>query len=210
MNNVQSILHIEHGNYEIIMPREVLFVEHKVLMNRNKKNFNRQNRLVGNGSYSARGSGNLGIMDKGFSLIEILIVLVIAVIIMGVVGPKISSGISSVKFKSITKEVVSGLRYARMKSITENRKIEFIVNLEQHFYRIDDENKNHPIPEDIEITLVTASTQVIGEEQGAIIYFPDGSSSGGRVTLETEQQKHLIDVNWLTGMVEVSEEDPEE
>jgi general secretion pathway protein H len=192
------------------MPRGVLFVEHKVLMNRNKKNFNRQNRLVGNGRYSARGSGNLGIMDKGFSLIEILIVLVIAVIIMGVVGPKISSGISSVKFKSITKEVVSGLRYARMKSITENRKIEFIVNLEQHFYRIDDENKNHPIPEDIEITLVTASTQVIGEEQGAIIYFPDGSSSGGRVTLETEQQKHLIDVNWLTGMVEVSEEDPEE
>ena len=155
-------------------------------------------------------SGNRGKVAKGFSLIEILIVLVIAVIIMGVVGPRISSGTSSVKFRSITKEVASGLRYARMKSISENRKVEFTVNLEQHFYQIGDENKSYPIPEDIEITLVTAASQVIGEEQGSIIYFPDGSSSGGRITLGTEQHKRLIDINWLTGMVDTSEADPEE
>jgi general secretion pathway protein H len=192
------------------MPRGGVFTECQALIKRNKIKLIQDKKLSGNRSSPGGCNVNHGMMIRGFSLIEILIVLVIAVIIMGVVGPKISSGISSVKFKSITKEVVSGLRYARMKSITENRKIEFIVNLEQHFYRIDEENKNHPIPEDIEITLVTASTQVIGEEQGSIIYFPDGSSSGGRVTLETEQQKRLIDVNWLTGMVEVSEEDPEE
>ncbi len=135
-----------------------------------------------------------------------MIVLVIAVIIMSVVAPRFSSRTSSVKFISITREIASGLRFARMKAVTDQKPAEFIVNLEQRYYQVSGIEKNYSIPEDIEISVYTAASQVVGEEQGSIVFFSDGSSSGGRIELINNGRKRSIDVNWLTGLVETHED----
>ncbi len=159
---------------------------------------------------ATRTGGNAIARGKGFSLMEILIVLVIAVIVMAVVAPRFSSRTSSARFAGISKEIASGLRFARMKAVTDQKPSEFIVNLEQHHYQISGIEKTYSIPEDLEISVYTAASQVVGEEQGSIVFFPDGSSSGGRIDLSGNGRKRAIDVNGLTGLVEIIEDDAED
>ena len=56
---------------------------------------------------------------------------------------------------------------------------------------------------------LVARPQVLppGPEHGAaprIGYFPDGSSSGGNITLSEARRSSRVDVDWLTGAVTVS------
>jgi general secretion pathway protein H len=37
----------------------------------------------------------------------------------------------------------------------------------------------------------------------SIRFFADGSSTGGRITLEREHAAWKIDINWLTGQIEL-------
>ena len=36
-----------------------------------------------------------------------------------------------------------------------------------------------------------------------LVFFPDGSSTGGRITLRSEVSAYRVDVDWLTGQVRV-------
>ena len=144
---------------------------------------------------------------SGFTLIEIMIVLVLAALVMGVVVPRFSSGTAAIQFRSATKEIASGLRYIRMQAVTNNQETEFIFNLDENYYQLSGRDKEYRIPEDIAVTIYTAASLDRNNQQGVIRFFPDGSSTGGRITLETENYKRLVDVNWLTGQVKIS--DPE-
>ena len=59
------------------------------------------------------------------------------------------------------------------------------------------------LPEQLELKLYTAQSEIVNERQGAIRFFPDGSSTGGRVTLASGERKFLVDVDWLTGKVSI-------
>ena len=63
------------------------------------------------------------------------------------------------------------------------------------------------LPDDLEISLFTARSERLGPNSGAIRFFPDGSSTGGRLTLSTERLGMAVDVDWLTGKVRILEGD---
>ena len=94
-----------------------------------------------------------------------------------------------------------------MQAVTENQETEFIFNLDENYYQLSGRNKKYRIPDDVAVTVYFAESLDSHDQQGIIRFFPDGSSTGGRITLEIEQQKRFIDINWLTGQVEIS--DPE-
>jgi general secretion pathway protein H len=69
-----------------------------------------------------------------------------------------------------------------------------------------DKSRIYKLSKDIEVTLDVAQSQIEDDgTQGAIRFFPDGSSTGGRITLEISEIKRQLDINWLTGQVEISE-----
>ncbi len=53
------------------------------------------------------------------------------------------------------------------------------------------------------IKLFTAQRDVVNENVGAIRFFPDGGSNGGRITLAAGERKFDVDVDWLTGRVAI-------
>ena len=53
--------------------------------------------------------------------------------------------------------------------------------------------------------LYTAQSEIVDDKHGAIRFYPDGSSTGGRVTLASGERKFLVDVDWLTGRVTIKE-----
>jgi general secretion pathway protein H len=141
----------------------------------------------------------------GFTLIELLIVIVIVAIMSAVVGSNIGSGNQSTVLNGAAREVASALRYARGHAMTHRKESAFQFDLEQNSYRVTGKSKEYKVSKDIEVTLELAQSQVQDDSQGAIRFFPDGSSTGGRVTLEIAESKRQLDVNWLTGQVEISE-----
>ena len=141
--------------------------------------------------------------SRGFTLIELLIVLVIAVAGLAIIGPSISSGQPSSKIKAAARDLGSALRFVRGQALASQQPARFSLDLTENSYQVEGRNQVYQLPKNIEITLVTAQSEITEEGKARIVFFPDGSSFGGRITLELEEFKKQIDINWLTGNVKV-------
>lgn len=140
----------------------------------------------------------------GFTILELLIVLVIVVLGFAVVGLNLSSGKGAMEHKAVVRDVVSALRYARGQALMTHQEMTVTFDLEQNTYQISGRDEVFSIPESIEVTVVTAQSELSGG-QGNIRFFADGSSTGGRVVLDRGEISRQIDINWLTGQLEVED-----
>jgi general secretion pathway protein H len=135
-----------------------------------------------------------------------LLALTIAAVIMTVAVPNFGPLLTRAQLYSATRDVASALRYARGQSLARGRDAEFEVDVEEHWYRISGRQKRYPLPQNVAISLFTAESETVDEGLGRIRFFPDGSSTGGRVTLQGGGTVRKVDVNWLTGEVAIREE----
>jgi general secretion pathway protein H len=135
-----------------------------------------------------------------------LLALTIAALIMVVALPNFGPLLTRAQLYSATRDVASALRYARGQSLVRGRDTEFEVDVEEHWYRVSGRHKHYTLPQNVGISLFTAETETVDEGLGSIRFFPDGSSTGGRVTLRGGDVIRQVDVNWLTGEVTIREE----
>ncbi|SMG62444.1 general secretion pathway protein H [methanotrophic bacterial endosymbiont of Bathymodiolus sp.] len=142
---------------------------------------------------------------RGFTLIELLLVIVIIAMAAAVVAPNIGSGNQTANLNAAAREMSSALRFARGHALTHRKETVVMVNLEDNSYQITDRSKKYKVAKDIAISLDVAQSQIIDQEHGGVRFFPDGSSTGGRITLELGDNKRQIDINWLTGQTEIDD-----
>ncbi|MBL7049526.1 MAG: prepilin-type N-terminal cleavage/methylation domain-containing protein, partial [Nitrospira sp.] len=88
--------------------------------------------------------------DRGFTLFEILVVLIIIAIASGIVGVYIGRSTGSLEVKNLAKSISSTLRYARNHAVSEKQTFCFVVDREDAMYRL---YSGHP-SEDGEISPV--------------------------------------------------------
>ena len=143
--------------------------------------------------------------STGFTLIELSVVLFIIVLGFMAVGVNIASGTRSTQMQAASRDLVSALRYARGHALLSHQTIAVAVDLSNNSYRISNRDKSYQLPEELALTLVIAEDEFVGDEIAQIRFYPDGSSSGGRITLEWGDLQRRIDVNWLSGKVEISD-----
>jgi general secretion pathway protein H len=139
----------------------------------------------------------------GFTLLELIVVLFIVVLGFSVVGINLSSGNDSTETKAAARDIVSALRYARGQALMSHQETTVALNLAENTYTVSGRDKVYIIPNTIEVTVVTAQSELAGEGLGNIRFFADGSSTGGRITLERGNTAWQIDINWLTGQIEL-------
>lgn len=142
---------------------------------------------------------------QGFTLLELIIVLLISVLGFAVVGSNISSGNQTTRMQAAARDMASALRYAHGQALMSRKQVSVAVDLSQNSYRISNRSKTFHLDPNIEISLVIAEEEFSREQEGSIRFFADGSSTGGRITLEWGQQLRRIDVNWITGEVTVAD-----
>ncbi len=141
--------------------------------------------------------------QHGFTLLELIVVLVVVVLGFSVIGLNLSSGSDSTEIKAAARDMASALRYARGQALMTREETTVAVDLSSKNYTVSGKSKRYKIPETIDITVVTAQTELSGEGTANIRFFADGSSTGGRVTLERGNVSWQIDINWLTGQIEL-------
>jgi general secretion pathway protein H len=148
-------------------------------------------------------------LNKGFTLLELIVVLFIVVLGFSVVGINLSSGNDATQLKVAARDIVSALRFARGQALISHQETILTLELAENIYTVSGRDKIYAIPKDIDITVVTAQDELT-EGQGSIRFFADGSSTGGRITLELGKAAWQIDINWLTGQIELDDTDASE
>ncbi len=143
---------------------------------------------------------------RGFTLIELLVVLAVLALVLIVAVPNFSTAIPGIELKGAARDVAAGLRSARSQAITGNREAAFTLDVGSRTFAVSGQDEFHELPEDVDVSLVTARSQQLDATSGIIQFFPDGSSTGGRVSLARGSSRYHVDVNWLTGHVTIRDE----
>ena len=143
--------------------------------------------------------------QRGFTLVEMLVVMTIMVLVYAMTAPMISAGVSGAELKAAARQVAAGLRKARSEAVTHKNEVSLTVDVEERQFDLSGDNRVYRLPEKIEISLFTAQSELKDAKTGAIRFYPDGSSTGGRVTLSRDERKFLVDVDWMTGQVKILE-----
>jgi general secretion pathway protein H len=65
--------------------------------------------------------------------------------------------------------------------------------------------KEVQLPKDMELRLLTAAEEQTGQSTGRVRFYPDGSSTGGRIKLVAGARAWDVEIAWLTGEVRLRE-----
>ena len=136
----------------------------------------------------------MGAQPRGFTLIELLVVLAIVATVLTLMTPMIGRLLPGAELKATAAALVTELREARAQA-TGRRQATTV--------RFDAETR--ALPDEITLRLFDANLEPLDRKSGTIRFFPDGSSTGGRVRLEAGDSRYDIDVDWLTGRVRSTE-----
>jgi general secretion pathway protein H len=140
----------------------------------------------------------------GFTLIEILVVLAILGFALTLIAAYKAPWSAALDLKGTAAAVAQQLRLARAEAIARDRPVEFALDLAHRSYRVGD-GPAHPLPAHLAIRLLTIAGEQSGPGAAAIRFNPDGSATGGRISLSADHRQIAVGVDWLTGRVSVAE-----
>ena len=142
---------------------------------------------------------------KGFTLLELMVVLVIGALAYTIILGVPFRGPSTADLKAASRTLAAGLRQAQTTAMATRRDATLMLDLDAHEFVVSGVEGARPLPKDIELRLFTAQTEAVSEKKGAIRFYPDGSSTGGRITVASGERKYLVDVDWITGRVSIGD-----
>ena len=156
--------------------------------------------------------------DRGFSLLEMIIVLVLLSLCFALIAPSLSQFSKSVELKAAAKKVAAILRYYRSEAINRGKVYQVIFDsdlMQVKVQPVETEGQEEPekteatstpkafaLPAGVQMKELKIESTQYPSDLPAIEFYPNGGSNGGDIVLDTQSQKgYKIKVNFLTGTV---------
>lgn len=136
---------------------------------------------------------------NGFTLLEVLVVIMIIAIMTAITGLNLR-GKQGADLDSIGKTLVADLRYVRSKALVGSADSALTFDVASRKYFSLDANIDRSLPQEISIA-VTVDERDIGGTRGRIVFYADGSSSGGKIRLIKNGRQLEVITTWLNGYV---------
>ena len=140
----------------------------------------------------------------GFTLLELIVTLAVLGLALVLITGYRAPWSSALGLRGTAAELASGLRLARSQAIAGNHPVAVDLDLAGHRYRVG-AGRPHPLPANLSIELLTVAGENRGRTEGNIQFNPDGSSTGGRISLADGRRRVAVGVDWLTGRVTVAD-----
>ena len=161
----------------------------------------------------------------GFSLLELLIVLGLIGLLVAITAPSISRSAASVRLKAATKKTAAVFRYARNEATARKGPYWVVIDREESWIAVVDRPLNagegedrfekamvassegaqlYEYPESVVIGDVTVGEDKKVDAQGAFVFYPNGSSSGGEVVLQLDEVRlYTVSLDFITSTVSI-------
>ena len=136
--------------------------------------------------------------DAGFTLLETLVVLAIFALVIGVSTPLMRAPPEGLQLQASARRLCAAMRDTRARAIAGNNELALSVDLARKSYSSPTLTEIF-LPPNTLIELKIADVRRQGPQQGDILFFPSGASTGGEITLTLGGRRAIVDVNWLTG-----------
>jgi general secretion pathway protein H len=140
---------------------------------------------------------------RGFTLLELLLVLAIIAVAMLLGAGVLGRGMDGLRLRSAANGIAAQLRFTRAQALATGEPQRFTIDPAAHAWQAP-KDRHGDVPARAAIVFTGAREAQPAEGQGAIVFFPDGASTGGRVRLQQGAAAWQVDVAWLTGQVAVS------
>jgi general secretion pathway protein H len=141
-------------------------------------------------------------------LLEMLLVVALLAVVSVVAAAAMTGGFAGMQLRSEARGIAAQLRYTRTQAIATGEPQRFTLDPQQRTWSAPN-NRHGEIPEKLRITFTGAREVQPREGEGAIVFFPDGASTGGRVRLSVNRAAMDVDVTWLTGEVRLRRREAE-
>ena len=142
---------------------------------------------------------------RGFTLLEMMAVLMLMGLVAGSVAFSLGSNLKGVKTRAAVRDLTAAMRYTRGQAIVKHEQRSLEIDVDARTYQAPG-RALVSLPDGLDMKLLTAASEQTGDGKGLIRFFPDGSSSGGRVTLTRDRHEWRVEIAWLTGEVRMEED----
>ena len=141
--------------------------------------------------------------SSGFTLIEILMTLVIAVSITAISATAYSRLSSTAALKATTQDILVTLRRARISAMAKSEEVAFAIDNQKRIYWVTGSNRQRAVDSSLDMQIFSARGFNANKNISHIRFAPDGSSSGGEIKISNGKKGYRIVVEWLSGKVEL-------
>ncbi len=136
--------------------------------------------------------------EKGFTLIELIITISIAVIIMAISAPELRKIMTRNRLNGAGRQIVNDLMNSRMKATSQNNRFR-VIFLDNHRYTIHDDDNNNNTVDTGEATLTKdiqdSYHDVTFSATADPIFYPRGTSWGTTVTVSNSVGSKNVSVS---------------
>ena len=143
--------------------------------------------------------------SQGFTLLELLAVLLLLTLMLGLAVPTLRRGWEGLRIASGLRQMAGALRTARSLAVAQHQRVRVLVDLEQGTYRLEDGSRSGYWPRPLRLLDAHLVWENPGARRGYIAFYGDGSSSGGYLALgDPSGRRHFLSVEVITGKVKLT------
>ena len=138
---------------------------------------------------------------KGFTLLEMLVVITIIALMTTIAGVNLRAK-ERTNLESVARILMADLRYVRSRALVGNADTAIIVDVAGENYFSRDRTIDRNFPQGVAVAL-TVDEKLVAGSSAKIIFYPDGSSSGGKIKLSKGGREVEVVTAWLNGYVKI-------
>lgn len=131
--------------------------------------------------------------EQGFTLFEVLAVMIIVAIVAGTSAPAVGRIMSNLQFRQQTEKFTAVLRYARLLAIGKGQVVSLKLSEEADCLFV----ISGPVDESRECRL--GEDDVLVMDPGEVFFYPEGMATPVLITFEKGERLRKISVDILTG-----------
>lgn len=141
------------------------------------------------------------INNRGFTLLEIMVAITVAALLMAVSVPSANRLYQAMSYRGAVGDVKNLLENARFQAQLRGAPEDVWVRPHSRELGLGDARAT-TLSEQVEVEVVSAAELRRDEDTAVIRFYPDGSSTGGRITLRRGETGGVaLEVGWLLGEV---------
>ena len=132
--------------------------------------------------------------DSGFTLLELILVLLLMGLIAGFTLPFVASTLDRLKLQSEVRKIASALQFTRSEAISQKTLFTFNIDIDENKYWLampkqDVVTQSKPIDETVRILDYQRESKTLTEGSFVILFYPTGNSSGGTLRFKSINDK---------------------